>query len=239
MMKAIILAGGLGERLRPLTEKTPKPLLPIQGKPIIQRCIENLRRHGVKDIILSIGYKAEQIQSYFKDGKEFGVKISYNIEDQPLGTGGAVRAIIKKFHIRENFLLLWGDNLADFHVGALIDLHRRHEGSITMVLTPREGVENFGVARLEGNRIAGFVEKPKREEAPSKLINAGAFVIDPEAIAILPEGKSSIEKQCFEPLAAQGKLFALLHEGYWFPTDTLEKYQYAENEIIRYLDKEH
>lgn len=234
-MKAIILAGGLGERLRPLTEKTPKPLLPIQGKPIVEHCIENLKRHGIHEIVLSIGYKAEDIQHYFGDGKRWGVQISYNVEKELLGTGGAVKDLVKKFHILDHFVLVWGDNLANFDFRGMEDFHHAHHGLITMSLTPREDVEHFGVARLEGKKIAGFVEKPKREEAPSKYINAGAFIVHPNALALLPEGKSSIERQCFELLASQGKLFGFFHEGFWFPTDTLEKYQFAEKEMGKYL----
>ncbi len=230
-MKAIILAGGLGERLRPLTDEIPKPLLPICGKPIIEHCIENLRKHGITDIVLSIGYMAEKIQKYFDDGSRFGVKIEYNVEKELLGTGGAVKDIVRKFGINEEFLLLWGDNLGDFDVAKLLEEHGKNSGLITMVLTPREDVENFGAASLIGSRIEKFVEKPKREEAPSNLINAGAFVVKPSALDILPQGKSSIEKQCFELLAGEGKVFAYKHEGYWYPTDTLEKYRFAEKDI--------
>ena len=230
-MRAIILAGGLGERLRPLTEKTPKPMLPIQGKPIVQHCIENLRNHGVKEIILSIGYMADKIKEYFGDGSEFGVNIDYNIEEQLLGTGGAVKEIVQKFGICDDFILAWGDNLADFDISGMMRSHSENEGLITMSLTSREDVENFGVASLDGSKIRGFVEKPAREDAPSNLINAGAFVVNPQALDILPEGKSSIERECFTLLAKEGKIYGHKHNGYWFPTDTLEKYNYANEKI--------
>ena len=228
-MKAIILAGGLGTRLRPLTNTTPKPLLPIKGKPIIEHAINNFKKHGIKDIILSVGYKADKIKEYFGDGSKLGVNISYCIEDEPLGTGGAIKKATER--IKEPFLLLWGDNLMDININKLIETHKKNNAKITMTLTPREDVEHFGVAKLEGEKILSFVEKPKREEAPSNLINAGAFVINPEALNILPEGKSNIERECFEILAKQGVVYAYKHPSQWFPTDNLEKYKKADQEF--------
>lgn len=234
-MKAVILAGGLGERLKPLTNETPKPLLPVRGKPIVEYCIENLRKHGIGEIILSIGYKAEKIKEYFGNGNRWGVRIDYDVEDTPLGTGGAVKHIVKKFGIKEDFLLFWGDNLGDFNISKLLEEHGKNHGLITMILTPREDVENFGAVSLIGNRIEKFVEKPRREDAPSNLINTGAFVLKPAALEILPDGKSNIERECFSLLADEGKVFAYKHEGYWYPTDTLEKYNLAEEEIGKFL----
>lgn len=222
---AIILAGGLGTRLRPLTNETPKPMLPIKGKPILQHAIENLKQFGVKKVIISIGYKAEQVKEYFGNGQRFGLEISYADESLPLGTGGAVKKAASG--LEEPFFLVWGDNLMDIDWSALYRAFLKDKSQVTMTLTPREDVENFGVAKLDGSRILNFVEKPKREEAPSNLINAGAFIIDPRALDILPEGTSSIERDCFEKLAPRGEISAYVHEGQWFPTDTLEKYGLA------------
>ncbi len=222
---AIIVAGGLGTRLRPLTETIPKPLLPIHGKPIIEHIILNLKKHDVKNIIISIGYKAEQVQAYFKDGSSLGVNISYSLEAEPLGTGGAVKLASKS--LSKPFFLLWGDNLMDVNFSKMKEDYLNHKSAILMALTHREDVENFGVAKLEEHKIITFVEKPKREEAPSTLINAGAFIVDPACLEFLPEGKSSLEKDCFEKLAPERKISAHIHQGQWFPTDTLEKYYHA------------
>jgi mannose-1-phosphate guanylyltransferase len=237
-MKAIILAGGLGERLKPLTLVTPKPLLKIRGKPIVERAIENLKTHNIEEVILSIGYKAEMIKDYFEKYNSHPLKIHFHVEEMPLGTGGAVKEITQKFNINEDFILLWGDNIANFDISGMINSHLNNKASITMALTPREDVENFGVAHLENKKIIGFIEKPKREEAPSKLINAGAFIINPKALDILPVGKSSIERDCFEKIVKEGRLFAFPHSGYWYPTDTLEKYNFVEEDIIRHLIEE-
>ncbi|MFA5856625.1 MAG: nucleotidyltransferase family protein [Candidatus Pacearchaeota archaeon] len=237
-MKAIILAGGFGERLRPLTLETPKPLLKIRGKPIVERAIENLKEHNIDEIILSIGYKADMIKNYFEKfniDDNNPIKIHFHIEEVPLGTGGSVKEITEKFNITEDFILLWGDNIANFNISEMINDHKANNASITMALTHREDVENFGVAHIVDKKIIGFIEKPKREEAPSKLINAGAFIIHPKVLQVLPVGKSSIERECFEKIVKDGELYAFNHSGYWYPTDTLEKYNFVEEDIIKHL----
>lgn len=225
-MKAVILAGGLGTRLRPLTENIPKPLLPIKGVPIIEHAIVNFARHGIKDIILSIGYKAEMIQEYFKDGSKWDVKISYAIETEPLGTGGAIREAAKD--ITDTFVVINGDNLADFNWTDTIASHLTSGAEITLSLYPVEDVTQFGIARLDGDVIVEFVEKPKKEEAPSNLNNAGAYVIEPKVLSILPPGFCSIERDCFEKISPLRKVCAYRHVGQWFPTDTLDKYRHAD-----------
>ncbi len=234
-MKAIILAGGLGTRLRPLTDNTPKPLLPIKGKPIMQHAIENLKKYGINDIILGVSYHADKIKDYFGNGESLGVNISYSLEEEPLGTGGAVKQAAEG--IGEPFILVWGDNLMDVHIGELIEAFERNNALIAMTLTQREDVENFGVAKLNGEVFEYFVEKPVREEAPSNWINAGCFVIHPDALSVLPEGKSNIERECFQVHANKGVVFAYKHPGQWFPTDTIEKYNHAEQNFNSdYLD---
>ncbi|PIT87669.1 MAG: hypothetical protein COU31_01825 [Candidatus Magasanikbacteria bacterium CG10_big_fil_rev_8_21_14_0_10_40_10] len=228
-MKAIILAGGLGTRLRPLTDTIPKPLLPVQGKPIMQYAVENLAKYGFREIILGISYHADKIKEYFGDGSKFGVKLEYSLEKTPLGTGGAVRQAAT--NAGDEFVLVWGDNLSDVDIGVLRAVHHQSDCWITMTLTPRDDVENFGVAVLDKDKIIGFVEKPARDQSPSKLINAGVFVIKKIALDILPEGVSSIEKQCLESLAVQGRIGAYRHLGQWFPTDTIAKYELAQREF--------
>ncbi len=227
---AIILAGGLGTRLRPLTDATPKPLLPICGKAIVEHIILNLKKHNINNIILSIGYKADQIQQHFKDGQQLGVNISYCIEDEPLGTGGAIKQAAT--NLTEPFIVLNGDNLGDFDYTSMVQTHHTHNAKITIALYPVEDVTQYGIAKLDGNRLIQFIEKPKREEAPSNLNNAGAYIINPSALTILPEGKSSIERDCFEKVAPTGGVYAFHHQGQWFPTDTLEKYTNAANNFM-------
>lgn len=225
-MKAIILAGGLGTRLRPLTENTPKPLLPIKERPIIEHAIVNFKKHGVNDIVLSIGYLADKIKDYFGTGEKWGVSISYVVEDQPLGTGGAIKKAAEG--VDETFLVINGDNLADFDWTAAIDTHQKNNAQITLSLFPVEDVTQYGIAELQNGKIMRFIEKPKVEEAPSNLNNAGGYVMEPIVLKMLPDGVSSIERDCFEKLAGQGVVFAYTHNGQWYPTDTLEKYRRAD-----------
>ncbi|MFH1292459.1 MAG: nucleotidyltransferase family protein [bacterium] len=229
-MKAIILAGGLGTRLRPMTNAIPKPLLSIKGKPMVEYAINNFKKHGITDIILSIGYLSDKIKDYFGDGKKLGVNISYYVENQPLGTGGAIKRASE--NISESFIAINGDNLADFDWTAMLEAHKKNQAQITMSLFPVEDVTQFGIARLEGDKILEFIEKPTVEQAPSNLNNAGAYIIEPQALEILPDGVSSIERDCFEKLASQGVVCCHRHQGQWFPTDNLEKYERADEGFI-------
>lgn len=222
---AVILAGGMGTRLRPLTDITPKPLLPVQGKPTIQHLIENLRNYGVTNIILSVSYKAALIQQHFGNGSSLGVTITYSLETEPLGTGGAVKKAAQG--LIEPFFLTWGDGLLTIDFEEVYTHYRQNQSSLLMVLTQREDVENFGVAVLDGNRITGFIDKPPREKALSNIIDIGVYIVNPVILTMLPEGSSSIEKDCFEKLVPQGKVISYIYHGQWFPTDTLEKYKLA------------
>ncbi len=226
-MKAIILAGGLGERLKPLTAITPKPLLPINGKPILLHVIEGLKRYGITDVILAIGYKAEQIHEFLGDGSEIGVNISYFIEKERLGTGGAIR--FASSGIDDTFIVLNGDNLADYDYSRIIESHKKNKAKLTLTLTPVADVSQFGVAELDGEKIKRFVEKPKKKDAPSDLINAGAYVFEPCILEMLPAGKCSIEYDCFEKLCPEGCVYSFIHRGQWYPTDNMERYEKAKN----------
>jgi len=230
MKTAVILAGGLGTRLRPLTDSTPKPLLPVKGKPIIEHAINNFKKHGITSIILSVGYKQEAIKEYFKDGKHLGVKISYCVESVPLGTGGAIKEASKG--LKGTFVAINGDNLADFDWTEMIKEHKQNKSKITLALYPVEDVTQFGIAKLDGKRIVDFIEKPSVDRAPSNLNNAGGYVIESDVLDVLPEGKSSIEKDCFEKLARKGVVYAFMHKGQWFPTDTIEKYVFADENFV-------
>lgn len=229
-MKAIILAGGFGTRLRPLTENTPKPLLPIKSRPIIEHAILNFKKHGIKDIILSVGYKADKIKEYFGDGSKWGVRIEYATEDAPLGTGGALKKAAQG--IDDTLVAINGDNLADFDWTKAIATHKNTGAKATLQLYPVEDVTKYGIARLEDGKIVEFVEKPTVEQAPSNLNNAGGYVLEPEVLKCLPDGFCMIEKECFEKMANQGVVFAHHHNSQWYPTDTMEKYLLADEKFI-------
>lgn len=221
---AVILAGGFGTRLQHLTKDMPKPMIPLLGKPILEHLILHLQQYGVDNIILSVGYCAQKIIDHFGKGNKFGVNIQYSLETEPLGTGGAVKKIAQR--LKDDFILLWGDNLCDIDVDKLLSTHRKHNSPLTMTLVEREDTENFGVAVVQNEQIIGFVEKPKREDAPSQLINAGIFVMSPSLLESLPD-RCSIEKELFEKIVKKQKISYYSHPGKWLPTDTPEKLELA------------
>mgnify|MGYP001601967887 FL=1 len=226
--QAFILAGGKGERLRPLTDDAPKPMILVQGKPILQYGIERLVSFGVKKIILGVSYKAEKIKEFFGDGKNFGAEIFYSMENGFLGTGGALKHA--EALLKGKFIMLNGDTLMDVDFKKLDELHEKKKALGTIALVSVKDVSSYGVARLDGEKIAEFVEKPLSENAPSNFVNAGAYILEKKAIEILPEGFNLIEKTLFPILAASGKLYGFRHTGQWFPTDDMQRLARAEKE---------
>ncbi len=225
---ALILAGGRGVRLQPITHELPKPLLPLHDKPLLQHILDLFRRHGIKNIVLSIGYKGDKIKEAFGNGKRLGMSISYVEEDKPLGTAGPLR--LARPFLTETFIACNADELKDIDLADMYMTHKEQGATATVALTTVEDPSAYGVARLQGNRILEFVEKPKKEKAPSNLINAGLYMMEPEIIDFIPEGFAMLEKDVFPKLAAQGKLFGYPFSGQWFDTGTLERYERAIKE---------
>jgi len=228
--KAFILSGGLGERLRPLTDNTAKTLLPIQGKPKAEWNINLAIRFGIKEIILGIGIKAEQFREYFKD------KVNYSVEEKPLGTAGALK-LAQKFIGNETFVMMNGDEMKDINIKEMFEFHKKNNALATLALTEGDVVKS-GCVKLEGNKITHFIEKPELEMAPSKLISAGFYILEPEIFSYIPKNqKYSIEKQVWPLLAKEGKLFGFIFKGQFLQTDTLEKYYQAEKEWEGFKEK--
>jgi NDP-sugar pyrophosphorylase family protein len=228
--KAVILAGGEGTRLRPYTYEVAKPMLPIKGKPMIQHVIDLLKAHGVTDIFLALGYKGEQIEEYFGNGSKFGLNIKYVREKSPLGTAGPLRQLKK--YLDTSFYLIWADCISSVDLTDFAHFHKDHDGLATIALTTVDDTSRFGVASMKGSVITGFVEKPKREDAPTKLVNSGIAIFEPEIIDkyIPKSGKSMVEKDVYPKLSAEGKLYGYPFEGQWFDTGTHETYERAIKE---------
>jgi mannose-1-phosphate guanylyltransferase len=225
----IILAGGIGSRLRPFTYSTPKPLLKIQGKPILQYVIENLHKHNLNDIILAVDYKEDKIEDYFSTGKKFGVNLTYCKKTGHIGTGGAIKFCAKD--IKNKFIVIFGDNIANYDFTKMLKEHKKNKGIATLALNEVKDVTQFGVVKLKNKRIVKFVEKPKKEDAPSNLINSGAYVLEPKILKYIPEGKCSMEKDCFEKITIKEKIFGFMHKGVWFPTDNFERFFIANKKL--------
>jgi NDP-sugar pyrophosphorylase family protein len=224
--KAFILAGGVGTRLRPFTYEIPKPMLPVKGRPILEYNIRNLIEHGVNEIVLGIGYKGDLIKEYFGDGSTFGIKIRYSKESKPLGTAGALKKAERYF--KDTFFMCNGDEIKDVNYSKMLALHTRKQAIGTLALKKLNNIEQFGVVEMKGNKIMRFVEKPKPGTTKSKTVSAGAYVLEPDVLRIIPKNKKfSIERQVFPALAEQQKLYGCLAVGQWFPTDTFERYEKA------------
>jgi len=222
-MEAIILAGGFGTRLRPLTYTRAKSLLPILNKPMVVHLLETLPDE-VNKVILAVNYRKEQIEKYFKEN-DYGKEIIVNDEPKPLGTGGAVKFAEK--HITGRFLVLNSDIICSLNLSDMIKFHVKNNAMTTISLWPVENVSEFGVADVKENgNIVGFVEKPKPEDAPSEFINAGAYCLEPEVLDYIETGRLvSMEKEIFPQIIKDtGRFFGFKFEGYWMDIGRITSY---------------
>jgi len=188
-MQALILAGGKGTRLRPLTLYTPKPIVPICNRPFLLYQIDTLRRAGITDITLSLSYQPHKIEQLLGDGSDHGVNLKYTVEPQPMGTAGAYK--YAENLIREPTVVFNGDILTDLDLKTVIREHRERKAVATIVLTPVENPSAYGLVETEEDgRIRRFLEKPKADEITVKTINAGSYVLEPGVLDLVPEGEN-------------------------------------------------
>jgi len=219
--KAVILAGGQGLRLRPLTLNTPKCLVEVHGKSLIEHLLDQYKKYGITKIYLAVGYLGDKMIDYFGDGSKFGVKITYFHEKEPLGTAGCLRFF--KEYLDEPFFMQNGDNLIECDLEKMYKFHKKNKATGTIALWSVEDPSAYGVAELKGDKIVRFVEKPKKEEAPSHLINSGLYLLEPSVVDYVNPGFSMMEKDVFPKLASEGKLYGFKYKGQWFDTGTLER----------------
>jgi mannose-1-phosphate guanylyltransferase/phosphomannomutase len=232
-MKAVIMAGGEGTRLRPLTSNCPKPMLPVANLPMMEHIVNLLRGHGVTDIVVTVAYLANQIRTYFGDGSEFGVKITYATEEQPLGTAGSVRNAAE--HLDERFLVISGDVLTDIDLEAIVAFHDEKQALATIGLVAVENPLEFGIVITnDDGTIDRFLEKPTWGQVFSDTINTGIFVLEPEIFDYIPEGRPvDFSSEVFPAVLADGKaLYGAVAEGYWEDVGTLESYVSAHKDVM-------
>ena len=236
-MQAVVLVGGMGTRLRPLTHEIPKQMLCVAGVTMLERVVERLGSFGVDRVVLSMGYRPDVFLEAFPAGEVAGVDIVYAVEPEPLDTAGGIRFAADFAGLQETFLVVNGDILCDFDISALLEAHRNNGGNATIALIPVEDPSAFGVVATDGDgRVRAFVEKPRREEAPSNLINAGIYVLEPAALAsVEPGAKASIEKAVFPLLASRGELFAVPFEGFWIDAGTVDNFRTVNLEFLSVL----
>jgi mannose-1-phosphate guanylyltransferase len=221
-MKAVVLAGGFGKRLKPLTDQRPKPMIEVLNVPIIEWQVRWLRKFGIKDFVLCVGYMREQIVDRIGNGSKFGSKVEYSVEEEPLGTGGALKNAKDLLSGHDSFFMLNGDVLTE------LDPNRLHVvGSHTIALVPLRSP--FGVVELDRNsKVLGFVEKP---EIPDKWINAGVYHFTHEVFKYLPEN-GNIEVTALPSLAKEGKLQAIKYQNvFWRSIDSYKDIEEAAKEM--------
>ena len=231
-MQALILAGGEGTRLRPLTSMFPKPVVPLVDRPFIVYMLDWLRGHGVDEAVLSCGFMADGVRSVLGDGASLGMRLKYVEEPRPLGTGGALK--YAQDMLEERFLMLNGDILTDIDLTAQLRQHERTGARVTLGLIGVDDPSAYGLVRLAGDgAVTEFVEKPSPDDIDTNLVNAGAYVIEREILDEMPPAgtKLSIERDVFPELVANG-LYGHECSGYWLDIGTPERYLQATFDIL-------
>ena len=233
-MRAVVLVGGFGTRLRPLTLTTPKPMLPVGHVPIIERLVDNLALGGVTDVTLALGFKAEPFIEAFPTGECNGVALHYAVEPEPLDTAGAIRFAADFSGIDDTFVVANGDVLTDLDIGALVEFHRQRSAEATIHLIGVEDPSSFGVVVTDADgRVERFIEKPPPGTAPSNQINGGTYVLEPSVLRRIPAGrKVSIERVTFPEVAAGGRLFAMVTDDYWIDAGNPVLYLQANLDLL-------
>ncbi|MGZ8765792.1 MAG: nucleotidyltransferase family protein, partial [Acidimicrobiia bacterium] len=231
-MKAVILAGGEGTRLRPLTSNQPKPMLPMANRPMLEHIVRLLKDHGFDDIVVTVAFLANQIRNYFGDGSDFGVQMRYASEDSPLGTAGSVRNAAEQ--LDDTFLVMSGDVLTDIDLTAFVKAHREAGAFGSIALKRVEDPVEFGIVitRPDGS-IDRFLEKPTWGQVFSDTINTGMYVLEPEVFDFIPEAEVvDFSSDVFPAILKRGKpLLGHVVEGYWEDVGTLDAYVRAHTDI--------
>src|ERR1700722_17793318 len=232
-MKAVIMAGGEGPLFRPLTSSQPKPMIPIANRPMMEHIVELLKKHGFDDIVVTVAFQANAIRTYFGDGSEFGVRMVYATEENPLGTAGSVGNA--KDELTEPFLVISGDVLTDIDLAAIVEFHREHKAMATIGLKAMDNPLEFGIVitRDDGS-IERFLEKPSWGQVFSDTINTGIYVLEPEVFDyIVPDKSVDFSSDVFPRLLDDGKpVFGYVAEGYWEDVGTLDAYIKAHADVL-------
>jgi mannose-1-phosphate guanylyltransferase len=231
-MQAVILVGGKGTRLRPLTADRPKPLVPVVDRPFLGHALEWVARHGLTDVVLCCGFRSDAVVEAIGDGSAFGVHVTWVFEPEPRGTAGALK--MAEEHLQDRFVLINGDVLTDMDLTAQLRAHEATGARATLALVPVEDPSAYGLVRLEDDgRVRGFLEKPKPEEIDTDLISAGAYVLERDVLDLIPAGREvSIEREVWPRLVDDG-LFGFVHEGaYWMDIGTPQRYVQGVGDVL-------
>jgi len=238
MMKAVIMAGGESTRLRPLTCKQPKPMVPVMDRPVMEYIVELLKRHGFEDIIVTLFYLPNAIRQHFGDGSQFGVKMRYFVEEFPLGTAGSVRNARR--HLDGTFLVISGDTITDIDLARVVEFHRQKRSLATLALTQVDNPLEYGIVMTDDEgRITRFLEKPSWSEAFSDMANTGIYVLEPDIFDYFEDKQVfDFSKDLFPLLMAKNKpLYATLCPEYWCDIGSVQQYRQANFDILKGLVK--
>jgi mannose-1-phosphate guanylyltransferase len=230
-LPAVILVGGQGTRLRPLTDRTRKDMLPLVDRPLLSYTLEHLARHAVERAVISCGYLPDQIEEAFGGGYS-GATLEYAVEETPLGTGGAIGFAARG--LDSSFFALNGDSLREADLDELVAFHRSTGAKATILLTPVADPSRYGLVRTASDgRVETFLEKPRPEEIDTDLINAGLYVLEPDVLDLIPPDRAvSIEREVFPRLAAEGAVYGIALAGYWLDVGTPESYLQAHRDVL-------
>lgn len=237
-MRAVVLVGGLGTRLRPLTLRTPKQMLPVAGRPMIEHVVSHLADHGVDEVVLSLGYRPDAFTASYPDATCAGVRLAYAVEPELLDTAGAIRFAAGHAGIEERFLVVNGDVLSDLDLSQLLsfhdEAHRRGGAEATIQLVGVADPSPYGVVSTDADgRVSAFVEKPPAGHAAGSAINAGYYVLEPEVLARIPDGRRvNIERETFPAMVVDGVLYATTGTGWWIDVGTPERYVQASLDLL-------
>jgi len=232
-MKAVIMAGGKGTRLRPLTSNQPKPMISIANKPCMEHIINLLEHHGLEDIVVTVEFLSEEIQNYFGDGSAWGVKLSYSVEEEPLGTAGSVK--FTQDRLNERFVIVSGDALTDVDLSAVVAFHEERGAEATLVLKEVDDPSEFGIVVLEDDgRVSRFFEKPDPDEVFSNTANTGIYVLEPGIMDEIPAGEEhDFAKDLFPKLLEAGRpIYGYVTDGYWEDIGNIEQYLDAQKAAL-------
>lgn len=235
-MKAVVLVGGEGTRLRPLTYQTPKPMLPIANQPFLERQLAWLARHGVTEVVLSLGYLPDAFVAHFPEGRFGDLRLHYAVEPEPLGTAGAIRFAAEVAGIEERFVVCNGDELTALDLGALVAFHDARGALATIHLVRVADPSAFGVVpTYDDGEVKAFVEKPPPGQAPTDWINAGTYVLEPSVLDRIPPNINvSIERETFpRMLDRRGQMYAMRSVDYWLDIGTQDTYLAAHVDVLR------
>ncbi len=232
-MKGVIMAGGKGTRLRPLTYHIPKPMVPLLQTPVMEYIIEHLKNHGIYEIAVTTGYLGDDIKRYFGDGSLWDIKLTYFDEISPLGTAGSVKNA--EAFLDEPFVIISGDVLTDINLTEAIAFHENKCAALTIMMKKVSNPFGYGILSTnhEG-RVSQFLEKPKREEVFSTYINTGIYIVDPKIFHFIPAGEFfDFSKDLFPRLLAQDEgVYGYLADGYWSDIGTLPQYQQTRVDML-------